>query len=61
MEELILRWEGRAKKAEKSGRESTMNLMSERYFAEAQTLKVCADELRRALQSGGGNHDTKTT
>ena len=50
LQKLIKSWEKQSEKCLKLGRDATNSYTAERYFADSQTLSVCADQLRRELQ-----------
>ena len=61
-EELIKLWEDRADKCDKLSADQTNTYTTERLLAEADTYRLCADELRRIRKQAGAsdkekNHD----
>ena len=55
MEHLIKSWEALAESYYQKGQETTNNYTAERLFASADTLQVCADQLKRAIENDPSN------
>jgi len=53
MENLIAKWRKQAENCRKAGDKTKNSMTQQAWYAEAQVLETCADELQRTVIAGG--------